>query len=143
MESGTFWGGYAASAACRPGNQQRPARLIVDSALKPVREPFRCRTLVSAAARPAWSGSRVFRCGLARVRRGACRRCQGRSGSVPGGEPDGKAVPGADQRDVKLEHVDDPEAAFPRSRPAPHGNQPGQRVAWPRAGVVNVNHQPP
>src|SRR5580704_9046721 len=71
------------------------------------------------------------------------RALRGRSGNVPGGEPDGKAVPGSDQRGVKIEHVDEPEPASRLSRPGPHGNQPSQRVGWPRAGVVHVDENPP
>ena len=62
---------------------------------------------------------------------------------MTGGEPDGKAVPGPDQRGVKIEHVDEPEPAFLPSRPGPQGNQAGQRVGCPRAGVVHVNQDPP
>jgi hypothetical protein len=32
---------------------------------------------------------------------------------MPGGETDGKAVPGPDKRGVKTEHVDEPEPASP------------------------------
>jgi drug/metabolite transporter (DMT)-like permease len=67
----------------------------------------------------------------------------GSPGSATGGEPDGKAVPGRDHRDVEVEHVDEPEFGSAESGISPGGSQSGQRVAWSRAGVVDVGQDPP
>ena len=62
---------------------------------------------------------------------------------MPGGELDGKAVPGPDQRRVQAEHVDEPESGSPPFRAGWRGSEPGQRVGWSRAGVVDADQDPP
>jgi hypothetical protein len=75
------------------------------------------------------SGNR--RAGALPDTRGRRAGAAGRSGSAPCGEPDGKAVPGTDQRGVETEHMDQPEPGCPQFRPGWPGNEPGQRVARP------------
>jgi drug/metabolite transporter (DMT)-like permease len=58
-------------------------------------------------------------------------------GSAPGGEPDGKAVPGPDQRDVEVEHVDEPEFGSAQSgisRPVPCSST---QAHWPSASPAS------
>src|SRR6185437_16806563 len=65
-----------------------------------------------------------------------------RLSGLAGGEPDGEAVPGADQRGVQAEHPDEPEPGSVQSWPGPRGGEPRQRVSGSRAGVVNTDQHP-